>query len=226
MDLMLVLGIDTCDSTASCALCSESGAIAEFSFVTERTHSQVILPLVKQMLSHTGHTLSDVDGFAAISGPGSYTGLRIGIAAVQGICYALDKPCAGVSALEALSFNLCPASHSDPAAAVFMHARQDLYYFAEFCGGERQCEDQIRSADSITEHLASAGKSYICLGDTANIALPENCITASPLYSRRSAASLCFAAMQQGFSDPSQLSPDYLQPTKAEKDLSASKSEQ
>lgn len=213
---MLILGIDTCDSTAACALCNENGAAAEFSFKTERAHSQVILPLVKQMLSHAGYDLKDVDAFAAVSGPGSYTGLRIGIAAVQGICYALDKPCAGVSALEALYFNIYPLDSTQ--TAVFMHARRDLWYFALFANGERLCPDCIKSADEIRE-LLSGEKSVLCIGDTEGLELPPCCICLPPYHSRRSAASLCFAAMKKGFGEPSLLLPDYLQATKAEKDL-------
>ena len=83
---MLILGIDTSGLTAACALWQDGEILSEVSFKAKKTHSQVILPLVKKMLLDADKTLSDVDVFAAVKGPGSYTGLRIGIAAVQGLC--------------------------------------------------------------------------------------------------------------------------------------------
>lgn len=124
---LLVIGIDTSGKTASCALCTEDAVLAQNTFVTKLTHSQVILPMVKKMLEDSGKKLEEIDGFAAVSGPGSYTGLRIGISAVKGICFALDKPCAGVSALESLAYNF---SGTDTVICSVMHARQNLVYSA------------------------------------------------------------------------------------------------
>ena len=212
---MIVLGIDTCSDTASAALCSEEKVIAEFSFSTRNTHSQVILPLVRDMLDRTGLTFENVDGFAAITGPGSYTGLRIGISSVKGICFALGKKCCGVSALEALAYNI----QGDGVICALMHARADLMYAAFFRGCERLTEDRIVSAEELSRQIAGFGEKVICVGDCGKMTLPGNAVAASPVHSRRSAASMCFAAMAHGFDTPDKLMPDYLQVTKAEKDL-------
>ena len=215
---MIILGIDTCDNTAACALCSGEDVIADFSFKAKRSHSQVILPLVTQMLEMTGYTLQDIDAFAAVSGPRSYTGLRIGISTVQGLCYGLDKPCVGVSALEALAYNYF-TFRPDSAVCAVMHARADLYYFAEFVNGKRTCEDCMKSSADIYSYISSRSADMILLGDTENLELSRNCIIPPKAFSERSAVSLCRAAMTHGFTSADKLAPDYLQLVKAEKDL-------
>ena len=103
---MRILGIDTSGKVAAAALYdSEAGCLlAQQSVYTKRTHSQVILPLAERLLADTGLQWQDVDGFAVAKGPGSYTGLRIGIAAVKAMAYALQIPCVGISTLEGLAW--------------------------------------------------------------------------------------------------------------------------
>lgn len=224
---MLVIGIDTSGKTASCALCTEDAVLAEHSFVTRLTHSQVILPMVKDLLKNAGKTLSDIDGFAAVSGPGSYTGLRIGISAVKGICFALDKKCAGISALESLAYNF---SGTDCLVCSVMHARQELVYtafFRTFTDGnvQRLTEDKIITEEELTAQLLEFGKSekVICTGDYSekmvSLAESENVLRAAPRLNAPLASSLCYAAMKKGFSSPDCLNAEYMQITKAEKDL-------
>ena len=124
---MRILGIDTSGKVAAAALYdSESRCLlAQQTVYTKRTHSQVILPLAERLLADTGLNWQDVDGFAAAKGPGSYTGLRIGIAAVKAMSYALQIPCVGISTLEGLAWqNL---SWQGVICAV-MTARQSLVY--------------------------------------------------------------------------------------------------
>lgn len=231
---MLVLGIDTSGKTASCALCTEDAVLAQNTFVTKLTHSQVIMPMVKQMLTDAGKTLSDVDGFAAISGPGSYTGLRIGIAAVKGLCFGLDKKCAGVSSLMSLAYNF---KGYDPAGDGYiiysiMHARQELVYNAVFklINGNivREREDDIMPLDKLEGELAGRTGFVILTGDYAETmyaSLKEkyshykHIFLAPPLLRAPLASSLCYAAMDNGFGSPDELNAEYLQITKAEKEL-------
>ncbi|MBQ5316437.1 MAG: tRNA (adenosine(37)-N6)-threonylcarbamoyltransferase complex dimerization subunit type 1 TsaB [Oscillospiraceae bacterium] len=221
---MLILGIDTCGTTAACALCSETEVISECSFLTEHTHSQVILPLAQKVLSDAEKTLKDVDIFAAVSGPGSYTGLRIGISAVQGMCYALDRKCVGVSALEALAYN---AVCADSVICAVMHARQRLMYAAFFRADgmtvKRLTPDEIADADELAARIAACGEKVICVGDHAMLALPDNAMPAPASQNGRSAVSLCFAGLAHEPCSPELLLPDYLQVTKAEKDLDSAK---
>ena len=225
---MLIAAIDTSGKAASCAVCSENVVLAQRSFATQKTHSQVILPVMKATLADAGVTLEDCDGFAVVSGPGSYTGLRIGIAAVKGICMALDKKCAGISALESLAYNF---SGTDSVICSVMHARQELVYTAMFetkAGGTvtRLTPDSIIPLPLLAEQLrekADSGKKIICAGDYSSEAVSaaerEGVTKASPQMNIQQAASLCFAAAERGFDTPDRLEAEYMQITKAEKDL-------
>lgn len=224
---LLVIGIDTSGKTASCALCTEDAVLAQNTFVTKLTHSQVILPMVKKMLEDSGKKLEEIDGFAAVSGPGSYTGLRIGISAVKGICFALDKPCAGVSALESLAYNF---SGTDTVICSVMHARQNLVYSAffesDYLGNvERLSNDEIITVEELASRLNECARkgAVVCTGDysaeAVKVADNEMVFRAAPLLNSPLASSLCFAAMKKGFSSPDELNAEYMQITKAEKDL-------
>ncbi|MGN0638267.1 MAG: tRNA (adenosine(37)-N6)-threonylcarbamoyltransferase complex dimerization subunit type 1 TsaB [Huintestinicola sp.] len=233
---MLILGIDTSGKTASCALCTENAVLAQNTFVTKLTHSQVIMPMCKKMLSDAGKNLSDVEGFAAISGPGSYTGLRIGIAAVKGLCFGLDKKCAGVSSLMSLAYNFKGISPLDGIICPVMHARQELVYNALFKADKgniiREREDSITPVNLLADELSSRTQNIILTGDYAETLydmLKDKCshITlASPPLRAPLASSLCYAAMDMGFSSPDDLNAEYLQITKAEKDLNEAKQPQ
>lgn len=224
---MLIIGIDTSGKTASCALCSEEAVLAQNTFVTKLTHSQVIMPMVKKMLSDAGKSLEDIDGFAAVSGPGSYTGLRIGISAVKAMCFALNKQCVGISALESLAYNF---SGTDSTVCAVMHARQELVYTALFethTDGRvmRLTEDKIIPIEELAEQLREKARDckVICTGDysgeTVKAAACINVIAARPTLNAPLASSLCYAAMSHGFASPDTLNAEYMQITKAEKDL-------
>lgn len=228
---MLVLGIDTSGKTASCALCTEGTVLAQNTFVTKLTHSQVIMPMCKKMLSDAGKTLSDVEGFAAVSGPGSYTGLRIGIAAVKGLCFGLDKKCAGISSLMSLAYNYKGVFPEGGGFVIFpvMHARQDLVYNALFTAyGNRivrERDDCITSESKLIEELSGASRNVILTGDYAETLYSavkdknSRISIAPPTLRAPLASSLCYAAMDIGFITADELNAEYLQITKAEKDL-------
>ena len=103
---MIIFAMDTSAAAASCALLEDDRPIAQFYTDAHLTHSQTIMPMVESLLSCSHMTIQQVDLFAASVGPGSFTGLRIGVAAVKGMAQVLDKPCIAVSALEGLAYNL------------------------------------------------------------------------------------------------------------------------
>ena len=229
---MLVLGIDTSGKTASCALCTEDTVLAQNTFVTKLTHSQVIMPMCKKMLSDAGKTLSDVEGFAAVSGPGSYTGLRIGIAAVKGLCFGLDRKCAGISSLMSLAYNyrgVFPEGSGEFVIFPVMHARQDLVYNALFTADgnriTRERDDCITPESKLIEELSGASRNVILTGDYAETLYSavkdknSRISIAPPTLRAPLASSLCYAAADVGFITADELNAEYLQITKAEKDL-------
>ena len=103
---MKILGIDTATKVAGVAIVDETGLLAESFLNTGKTHSQRLLPLMDSLLKHTDFAWDDIFGFAVTVGPGSFTGLRIGIATVQGLAQALGKPVQGIVSLDALVENL------------------------------------------------------------------------------------------------------------------------
>ncbi|MBP1548526.1 MAG: tRNA (adenosine(37)-N6)-threonylcarbamoyltransferase complex dimerization subunit type 1 TsaB [Oscillospiraceae bacterium] len=217
---MTLLGIDTSGKTASVALCTENKVLAQTTVYTSLTHSQVILPICNDVLKNAGVELSDVDGIAVAMGPGSYTGLRIGISAVKAICFAQNKPCIGISTLEGLANNV--SLHKGIICAV-MAARLDLVYCAVFesdgCKVERLTEDEIMSLSDLNEILEQYEGAIALVGDAADKLEGEKYIVAPPHLKLQLATGLCAAAFDKEMSTPDKLDAAYLQITKAEKDL-------
>ena len=108
---MYILAVDTSSTSGSVALLEDERAILEINIHTGLNHSQTILPSIDQLLRSADLSLSVVDLFAVTTGPGSFTGLRIGISLIKGLALALAKPVTGVSTLDALAWNLFGAKH-------------------------------------------------------------------------------------------------------------------
>jgi tRNA threonylcarbamoyladenosine biosynthesis protein TsaB len=101
-----VLALETSSMVASVAIVSEDKMLSEFTINNKKTHSQMLMPIVEQVTESLDLALSDIDVFAVSSGPGSFTGIRIGVATTKSLAQALNKPVAGISGLDGLAFNL------------------------------------------------------------------------------------------------------------------------
>ncbi len=223
---MRILGLDTSGKTASAAILdTEQGILlGEHTIYTSRTHSQVILPLCKSLLEECGMTPKDVDCYAVAVGPGSYTGLRIGIAAVQGMAMVQDTPCVGVSTLEAMASRLCGA----PQILAVMHARMDLFYAARFSwqnGVLSRCtEDALLSLPEIAAMLPPV---VMLVGDGAEEFLrqyavmqaqhPAELYMAPPMLRLQSAAGVCTCAATKHPASAQELTASYLQAVQIQK---------
>lgn len=124
---MKILAIDTSALTASAAVTDDANVLGEVSFTCTLNHSQTIMPIIDFLLKGLSLTPSDIDLFACSNGPGSFTGLRIGIGTIKGLAYGTDKPVAGVSTLKALAYN---AALSGKLIAPIMDARRNQVYTA------------------------------------------------------------------------------------------------
>ena len=102
---MNILAIDTSGPVAGCAVMRDGFVTRLIEMNAGLTHSETIMPAVDEALSASGLTCGDIDVFAAVAGPGSFTGVRIGVCAVKGLAHAVGKPCARIHALEALAMN-------------------------------------------------------------------------------------------------------------------------
>lgn len=213
---MRILGLDTSGKNASAAILDTQAGIlsGEHTVYTSRTHSQVILPLCKSLLEECGLSISEIDCLAVSVGPGSYTGLRIGIAAVQGMSMARGIPCTGVSTLEALAARI---TGEQPVLSL-MHARADLFYCALFRDGRRLTEDAMRSAAEISADLPE--EKILLAGDGAGEFLRLTGISARivpPVLRLQSAAgvALCAAGRTPGTAED--LTASYLQAVQVQK---------
>lgn len=151
MNALRILGIDTSGKVASAALFDTEANVllGERSLYTKRGHSTVILPMVESLLADCGLATEDVDCYAVAVGPGSYTGIRIGIAAVQGLAMVHNTPCIGVSTLDGFA-----VQHSHTRTIVsLIHAREDLFYRAVYFNHTRTKPDELKTMGEIAEEL-------------------------------------------------------------------------
>ncbi|MBQ8514486.1 MAG: tRNA (adenosine(37)-N6)-threonylcarbamoyltransferase complex dimerization subunit type 1 TsaB [Ruminococcus sp.] len=223
---MRILGIDTSGTVAAAALYdSDTDLLLGQQLVyTKRTHSQVILPLVQRILEDTGLTLSDVDRMAAAAGPGSYTGLRIGIAAVKAMSFALKIPCCGISTLEALAWQAHLAGE-DTVCAV-MKARKGLVYAGMYHFSGESCQilmqDQLLPEQALLTQLQELDGAVTLTGDGGAAFLEEHsqleALLAPAMVRLQNGCGLCRAALHHEGISPEQLEAEYLQLVKAEKD--------
>ena len=223
---MLTLGIDTSGKTASAALYDAENEVflAGSSLYTQKTHSQVIMPIVKDLLAQTGKTVGDIDLIAVADGPGSYTGLRIGVAIVKAMGFALDCKCCGVSTLESLAYN--NIAYKGTICSI-MKARGELVYTCSYKSDgyvlEPLCDEQIIPRDQLAEFLAFNGTEVLLCGDGAAdffTAYRSPMFTIAPPQGRlQSAYGVCLGAMSKQPMTADVLEVSYLQKVKAEKDL-------
>lgn len=126
---MFILGIETSTKTGSVAIVSENGVVAQFSLNIEVTHSERLMSAVDRVLKDSGLRLDEMSGFAVAIGPGSFTGLRIGIATVKGLAFATQRPIAAIPTLQALAWNLPYAAHP---ICPLLDARKNEVYAAVY----------------------------------------------------------------------------------------------
>ena len=163
---MLIFGIDTCCMAATAALVSEDVMVAQTVINHKKTHSQKMMPQIEEMFRAAELTTAEVDGFAAAVGPGSFTGVRIGVATAKAMAQVHKKPCIAVSTLEALAF---PSYFFDGIISPILDARRNQVYNALFNGSAegmaRLCEDRALALDELLGELEKSGKNVLFMGD-------------------------------------------------------------
>ncbi len=218
----MILGIDSSAITAGCALYDGGKVIAEQFLNTKHTHSQTLLPMVEDMLKSAEVKLADVDTIAVTAGPGSFTGLRIGIASVKGMAMGAGKRCVSISTLEAIAYNFIGV---DGIICCAMDARCGQVYNALFRSENgvitRLCEDRaVKSAD-LYEELKKLDGNIILAGDGAEILhkATEESFRLAPLPLRyQRGLGVCLAAEGKETIDAAALMPSYLRLPQAERE--------
>lgn len=221
----MILGIESSAISAGCALVEGGKIVAEGFLNTRHTHSETLLPMVRDMLKSVGVALANVDRIAVTAGPGSFTGLRIGIATVKGLCMGAEKPCVGVSTLEAIAYNFIGV---DGVICACMDARCKQVYNALFRseGGviTRMCDDRAITLAELSEELSKLDGRIVLAGDGAEItdAFTDGKYSlAPPMLRFQRGSGVCLAA--EGLHDikPEALMPTYLRLPQAERERMA-----
>lgn len=168
---MLILALDTTSLTVSAAIWRDGAMVAQYLLNSGHTHSTTLLPMIKHMMDTSGISLEDVDLMACSVGPGSFTGIRIGIATLKGLSMGKNIPCIGVSSLEAMAYGMkCVEGIVCPV----INARRTQFYSSLFriCNGEvtRLSEDDIVLGADLDSVLSPYNESVYLVGDGCDAA--------------------------------------------------------
>jgi tRNA threonylcarbamoyladenosine biosynthesis protein TsaB len=228
---MKILAVDTTATSASVAVCDGSTVLATYTQKNGLTHSETLLPMIEAVLKNLRLTTDDIDMFAVSEGPGSFTGVRIGVAALKGLAFGKNKICVGTSTLDALARNAAGLPGRFLAVPVMDARRSQLYNAGfEYSDGKltRLCEDRLISAAELEKELESADIPVYFFGDgyaiAQKLAIPAKATTPQILI-LQNGASVAASALakyesteaKEGFTDLA-LSPKYLRASQAERE--------
>jgi len=193
---MKILGIDTATSVATVALMDDDKLIGLMTLNDKKTHSQKLMVLIESLLTQTGTSMDDIDRIAVAVGPGSFTGLRIGVTTAKALAHGSKKPVIEISALESLASNVM---HEHVCA--MMDARRDTV-FTGLYGNKPLAEDQIHIDDLLESLKAYSSICFIGDGATKHQAkisqvLGERAVFAPRHLNISSAGSLCELAFDR-----------------------------
>lgn len=232
---MKILSLE-CSATPASVAIIEDGKLLASSFVNTRlTHSQTLMPMVENTLKSAKLNISDIDGLAISNGPGSFTGVRIGISAVKGLAAPKNLPCVAVSTLRAMAENYCD---TDCIVCAVMDARCNQVYNALFDISQgkitRLCEDRALLCDELAKEIENLSqtttKNIIVVGDGADIFYPyvemlENTKKSAPQNRFQNAVGVGLCSMEDFANNKTisalELLPFYLRLPQAERELKA-----
>lgn len=165
---MLILAFESSAKSASVALVKDGELLSQYSQCSALTHSRTLLPMAEDMLKNAEVKLSEVDLIAVAHGPGSFTGIRIGVSTVKGLSWAADKPCVGVSTLEAMAWHgLMAGGYVCPV----MDARRQQVYNALFKiedgKPQRITDDRPIALAQLADEVRSLNAPVLLVGDGA-----------------------------------------------------------
>ncbi len=219
---MTLLVIDTSGPVCGAAVMDEEKVCSEITVQNRNTHSVNLMPMVEYALEAAGKKLTEMDAVAAVTGPGSFTGVRIGVATAKGLAHGAGIGCIAVDALEALSLSAGPF---DGIVCPIQDARAGQVYGAAFENGKRLTEDAPMKLEEYLETVRYRGKRCLFVGDGAAVhrdaireAMGDTAVFAPPClsYLRPSAAGTL--AIQKGrMTDYLGLEASYLRPPNAQK---------
>lgn len=226
---MIVLSIDSSSKVATVAILKDDVLLGEYILNDKREHSVILVPLIENLLKECNLTIDDIDGYVVSKGPGSFTGLRIGMATVKGMSFGNNKSYISISSLDALAYNLisfngiiCPimdALRENVYTALYKNNNDNLEKIMDYTAMDidklvdllkNKNEDVIFVGDGVYKH-----KQYICDNFPKAHFAPThlNIIRASSL------GELGLKLLKDGVYDDSNSSPIYLKKPQAEREL-------
>ena len=222
---MKILALESSAKAASVAYLKDGELMAQYYQASGLTHSRTLLSMTEDMLKSLDMKVTDMDGIAVAMGPGSFTGIRIGVAAAKGLSWGADKPVCGVSTLEAMAHHCCDDRY---IICPVMDARRSEVYNGLFKYENstivRLTEDRAISLKDLSEEAKNSDKTFFLVGDGAMLCynyFTDNGINAvlAPANVRlQSAWGVGKAAESGEFSDPGDLTPNYLRLSQAERE--------
>lgn len=227
---MLILALDSSAAPASAALLEDGKILSEFYINTKQTHSQTLMPMVESVLKLTNKTLDDVTCMAVSAGPGSFTGVRIGVSCVKGLSMTRNIPCAGVSTLRAMAEN---ARQLTGIVCAVMDARCGQVYNALFRAESgtltRLCDDRALPIAELLEECKTFAEKIYLVGDGAELcyktfaAIRAELLQPQLRFQRASGVAMAAQEMVENGQTvtPDALMPIYLRLPQAERELKA-----
>lgn len=167
---MKILALESSAAAASVALCEDETLLAQSFQNSGLTHSQTLLPMAQQLLASCGCRVSELDLIAVAAGPGSFTGLRIGVSTAKGLAWAAELPCAGCSTLASMAWNV---AGFDGEICTAMDARRKQIYNARFRAADQRLQrltpDRAIALDELVEELRGTQATQLVVGDGARL---------------------------------------------------------
>lgn len=222
---MLILAFEPSAKPASAALVKDGQLLSQYTQCSALTHSRTLLPMAEDMLKNAELRLSDVDLIAVAHGPGSFTGIRIGVSTVKGLAWAAEKPCVGVSTLEAMAWHgLAVGGYICPV----MDARRSQVYNALFKieNGRpvRMTEDRPIALEELAKEVTALGAPVFLIGDGAALCFEYftahgvPCVMAPDNLRWQDAWGVAMAAADKTPGNADELLPVYLRLSQAERE--------
>lgn len=226
---MLILAFETSAKAGSIALFRDGVLLGESYQNTGLTHSQTLMKMAENLLASCGLSAQDVEAVAVASGPGSFTGVRIGVAAAKGFAWGKQIKCCGVSTLEAMATGFGAA---EGLVVPVMDARRSQVYTATFLAEKgnlvRQTEDRAISLEQLGQELKNCEKPVFLVGDGSNLCYNTLMNTIPNLvlppehrmHQRASGVALCAyrQILAGAVCDGAALQPNYLRLSQAERE--------
>ena len=223
---MKILAIDTSTMMSSITIMEDNRIIGDFSISQEETHSEMLVPLVKRMLQDLKINLSEIDVYAVAKGPGSFTGLRIGVASIKAMAQVFDKPIIGISTLKAMAFSIL----NDNKILSIIDARGKRYFAGlyQYINGKLVCDFEDIILENKLVEIVEEDEKITIVGEAIE-KLPESIknsnkvILAPASLNNAIGRNLCVMAKQKFEAGETEsyfdIAPNYLRKSQAEVNL-------